>query len=293
MKKLNGLDQIKQYGKTFYLASRFLTPQHAHSATQLYAICRTIDDIVDLTDDREHARERLNSLHKSVEAGDRQDPLVAAFLDLQPAVQIAPLLDLIAGVRSDLETVAIQRPDELLQYAYRVAGTVGLMMCDIFEVTDPVARSHAKDLGIAMQLTNIARDVLEDAQAGRRYLPMEWVGDIKPRDIIEPSNAQRINIQEAVLTLLSEAENMYESGLRGLPALPLRARVSVLIAARAYREIGVCLIKNDCDVWKGRTIVPNTKKLAICAHALVSFNVPPTLDKYPFEKQPSHHHSAR
>jgi len=286
MKAQNGFDQMKYYGKTFYLASRFLTKKHAHSASQLYAICRTIDDIADLTADPDHARERLKSLYESVQIEDRQDPLVAAFLDIRPAVQLAPLLDLITGVLSDLDRVRIQTAAELQLYAYRVAGTVGLMMCDVLGVTDSVARSHATDLGVAMQMTNIARDVLEDARADRRYLPGDWVTDINPKEILAPTETQRLSIQDAVLDLLHWAEDLYESGLRGLPALPFRARLGVLVAAKVYREIGICLIKNKCDVWGVRTVVPNSRKITLCLHTIVNFNARPTLDKRPFEKQP-------
>jgi len=277
-----GPHQMKHYGKTFHLASRFLNTRHAHAAAQLYAICRTIDDIADLTDDPNIARTQLTNLYKSIESSNRSDPLVAAFLDIQPAVQASPLLDLISGVLSDLEVVRIQTTEELHLYAYRVAGTVGMMMCDVFGVTDPDARAYATDLGIAMQMTNIARDVLEDAESNRRYLPGEWLNDIGPQEIIAPSIEQRLNIQSSVLKLLRWADDLYESGLRGLPALPTRARLGVLIAARAYREIGISLINNNCNIWQGRTVVSKVKKTSICIHALVSFNTIPKLNKRAF-----------
>jgi len=277
-----GAHQMKHYGKTFHLASRFLNTRHAHAAAQLYAICRTIDDIADLTDDPNIARAKLTNLYQSIETSNRNDPLVAAFLDIQPAVQAALLLDLITGVLSDLAVVRIQTAEELHLYAYRVAGTVGIMMCDVFGVTDSEARAYATDLGIAMQMTNIARDVLEDAEANRRYLPGEWLNDIEPQEIVAPTVEQRLNIQASVLKLLRWADDMYESGLRGLPALPTRARLGVLIAARAYREIGICLIKNNCNIWQGRTVVSNVKKISICIYALIFFNTIPKLDKRAF-----------
>ena len=285
MRTPDRLAPMRKYGKTFYLASRFLNTRHAQSAATLYAICRQIDDIADLAEDPLAASARLQNLYQAIQTGDRQDPLASDFFDIEPSVQTSPLLELIQGVLSDLDCVRIETDEDLSLYAYRVAGTVGLMMCDLLDVSDPVARKHAADLGMAMQLTNIARDVLEDAQANRRYLPSYLVGKIEPAEILSPTSEQRLNIQSTVQALLVRAEGLYESGLLGLPYLPFRARMSVLIATRVYREIGIKLLENDCNVWGGRIVVSNTKKLTLCAKVLLSFSARPQLDKRAFEKR--------
>jgi phytoene synthase len=289
----DSLAPMKKYGKTFYLASRFLTSQHAQSAATLYAICRQIDDIADLTENPVLARARLEQLYQAIEKEDHLDPLANDFFSITPSVQRVPLLALISGVLSDLDPVRIETDEQLNLYAYRVAGTVGLMMCDVLEVTEPTARQHATDLGMAMQMTNIARDIVEDAQANRRYLPSQHLGPLTPDQILVPSTAQRTRIQEAVHALLVKAESLYESGLRGLPYLPFRARISVLIATRVYREIGIELLKNNCHVWGGRIVISNTRKIALCTRALLSLCMTPKLDKREFEKyrkrsQPQH-----
>ena len=143
--------------------------------------------------------------------------------------------ELIAGMASDAETVRVADEAELLRYCYRAAGTVGLMMCRVLDAREPAAAAHAVDLGIAMQLTNLCRDVADDARMGRRYLPASLVGDLPPGDLIEPSPALRPKVRAAVARLLALAELYYASGEAGLPFLPVRARAGILVAGRVYR----------------------------------------------------------
>ena len=122
-------------------------------------------------------------------------------------------------------------------------------MCDVLDCDDEQALGHAIDLGIAMQLTNIARDVLEDAEMGRRYLPASWVGDLAPEQIVvlakTPNDDAAVTVTNAVSRLLTLADAYYKSGIAGLSYLPLRAHISIAVAALVYRQIGVQLAQQN------------------------------------------------
>ncbi len=173
------------YGKSFHWARRFLGQHMGMKAAQLYQFCRVLDDMAD--GDIQHGPKRLGHIRKDLlTAGTASDPLLThfqPFLTKQkfPTKVIVALID---GLLSDQKPVRIKSDAELLSYAYHVAGTVGILMCNVLDCDDEQALGHAIDLGIAMQLTNIARDVLEDAEMGRRYLPASWVGDLAPEQIV-------------------------------------------------------------------------------------------------------------
>ncbi len=184
------------------------------------------------------------------------------------------LIALIDGLLDDQrEQVIIADEAELLRYAYRVAGTVGLLMCHVLDCHDPDAKAHAIDLGIAMQLTNIARDVLEDAHMGRRYLPTTWTGDLSPQQIVtaadNPNSDDALIITNAVKRLLEMAERFYTSGAKGFASLHWRAHMSIAIAAKVYRQIGVQLADQDYAWHEGRQITTRTTKL-ICSLKAIS-----------------------
>ena len=131
-----------------------------------------------------------------------------------------------------------------------------------------MARAHAIDLGIAMQLTNIARDVLEDAEMGRRYLPASWVGDVKPAQITAASNAPDGEVAKAVSLavrqLLLLADDFYQSGTAGLSYLPLRAHIAIAVAARIYRQIGMQIAATGYGWHQGRQVTSRVTKI-ICS----------------------------
>ena len=145
------------------------------------------------------------------------------------------------------------------------------MMCDVLGVKDPIARHHAIDLGIGMQLTNIARDVEEDALAGRRYLPASWVGDLAPFTITCPNMVTRLRLQYGVKRLLFTAEEFYTSGEAGLPYLPPRARLAIFIASRVYNAIGTVLHNWNYVTWAGRAQVGISSKFAIGLGCIIKY----------------------
>jgi len=156
---------LTQRGRTFHWARRLLSTRHAERATRLYGFCRHIDDLVDDSASLANARAALVAVRQALQTGQSDDPVTCDMLQLMRACDINPTipLELIDGVESDLGAVRVTDMAELLRYCYRVAGTVGLMMTDALDVSAPEALPHAVDLGIAIQLTNICRDLREDA----------------------------------------------------------------------------------------------------------------------------------
>jgi phytoene synthase len=282
---------LQRYGKSFHFASLVLDRATAERCARLYAFCRYVDDIADEADDRCVARERLGAMIEMLAAGQSSDPVVADFLDLASnnGMPVEPAIDLAKGVISDLSDVRIKDLAELHVYCYRVAGTVGLMMCGVLGVHDPRAFPFAIDLGIAMQMTNIARDVSDDAAADRRYLPATMIGDVSPAELINPNVRLQAQLAKALEQLLQEAESYYQSGQAGLVFLPTRSRLGIRIAARVYRQIGIRLRRRNFAVWRGRVVVPLWEKLAVSAIAMKEhFALPGQASKRPLHRQALH-----
>ena len=246
------LEVLKKNSKSFYFAGYLLGPRQFHRIAALYNICRTLDDLADCAEDTNQARANLISVQKAFNSKDISNSLVMIKHRDCAKVKEIHVNSLITGLLTDTEKVKIQTTKKLLVYCYKVAGTVGLMICDIFQIQDPNARAHAIDLGVAMQLTNIARDVLEDAKMGRIYLPQELINDLTPSQIKSPTKTDKIIISAAVNRILFLADEHYNSGFHGLPFLPFRSRFSIFLAGRIYRRIGIKIRKNGTNVWAGR-----------------------------------------
>ena len=271
--KVHDLNQPEQIlatsGESFFWARRFLGRKMGHDAAVLYSFCRVLDDMADgdIPDGPAHLRQ-IQSLMKQGEW--TQHPVLKHHAPLVEAYRLPHdvIGSLVEGLMDDqAPQVLIKDEASLIQYAYKVAGTVGLLMCNILNNEDPRAKAHAVDLGIAMQLTNIARDVVEDAKMGRRYLPGEWVNHLSPEDIVlaskDPQSHEGTLITLAVERLLELAEVYYASGRAGLSYLPLRAHFSIGVAAKVYRQIGRQLLKSS-DSWHGRRQVTSKTSKMLC-----------------------------
>ena len=263
---------LRRHGRTFHFAGRLLGPVHGARAARLYAFCRHVDDLADTAKTREAGSAALAHAALAVRERRALGPETADFLDLmrETGMDARAPLALIEGVTSDLDAVRVSDEAELIDYAYSVAGVVGLMMCDVLDVGDPAAAPFAIDLGMAMQLTNIARDVGADAALGRRYLPGAWVGEAEPEAIADPGPALQGALQTATRQLISLAERYYESGEQGLGFLPAHARPAILTAARVYRAIGARIAANGWRSWDRRAVVSGPEKLARAASALAA-----------------------
>tara|TARA_Y100001978_G_scaffold54742_1_gene49148 strand:+ start:2718 stop:3635 length:918 start_codon:yes stop_codon:yes gene_type:complete len=262
-------------GESFHWAKRFLGQKMGSEAAKLYAFCRLLDDMAD--GDIENGPQRLINIREAlIDGNTNADPALRSFAPLMEDQEfpLPVLIALIDGLLDDQrDEVIIADEAELLRYAYRVAGTVGLLMCHVLDCHDLDAKAHAIDLGIAMQLTNIARDVLEDAQMGRRYLPTTWTGDITPQEIIdcaaEPDSENAKKITQSVERLLEMAESFYISGAKGFSSLHWRAHMSIAIAAKVYRQIGIQLADKGYVWHEGRQVTTRTTKL-ICSFKAIS-----------------------
>jgi 15-cis-phytoene synthase len=258
--------------KSFALAARVLPTSCRDDVAVLYAYCRRADDWIDDAPAIEQPA-RLDQLAAelcSIYANEPQsDPVLAEFQRVveRYAIPEAYPRALLDGFRSDVGAVRIGTLAELLLYAHRVAGVVGLMSCCVFGVREQRALEHANDLGIAMQLTNVCRDVAEDWRRDRVYLPAELLGSAAGAPL---DRAGQTQVQDALRCLLELAERHYASGDLGLRALPLRVAIAVRAARLVYAAIGGRLAAQGYDVNAGRAVVPTWRKLVLVARAVVS-----------------------
>ena len=264
----NAKSVLKKNGKSFHWAGKFLPKECIDKAAELYSFCRILDDIAD--------NGEINSLKylSNIRSSNKKK----TFTDLENIYSIKyPIflnssskkivIDLIDGLILDQKAILFKKEEELIRYSYHVAGTVGIMMCDALKCDNILAKSFAIDLGIAMQLTNIARDVLEDAKMGRRYLPGTWIQNISPKEIVlaaKTNDLKKIHIiSKGIKKLLILAEQYYLSGEKGFIFLPFNTRVAISIASGVYREIGVQLENENYNWQNGRQVTSLYKKIKI------------------------------
>jgi phytoene synthase len=273
---------LSRHARSFRWAGAMLPPDRLDDAAVVYAFCRLVDDLADEADDPEQARVDLSKVRAQLLGKAQADPLVASTRRVlqRGSGTIAPALHLIDGVLSDLDPVMLPTDAALHRYGYQVAGTVGLMMCAVLGVDTREATPFAVDLGVAMQLTNICRDVLEDARRGRVYLPadrLEAAGVPAPR-LVEAAGPgpdldadERLGLATVVRGVLADADGFYTSAEQGMAFIPWRARLAIQVASRVYRAIGVRLRRRGCDPWVGRTVVHWPGKLWWTGAALLGF----------------------
>ena len=250
---------LARAGKSFHLAGKFLPEERRRAATQLYAFCRGLDDLADETGDAE----QIEAVATALEKRDASHPLAGLYLTLENP-DPAPAIALARALRDDTGPTEIADERALLRYCHGVAGTVGLMMARVLGATDSAAAWHAIDLGIALQLTNIARDTREDADHGRRYIPAAWL-DLPPASIRRAPD----KVHENAMRCLALAEPYYASGVAGLVYLPPESRRGILVAARVYREIGEELRRCGPHRTEDRVVVPAWRKATLVAGALL------------------------
>ena len=267
---------LATHGKSFRFAGAFLSRLQLQQAARLYHFCRCIDDIADESDCAVTAYEELHLLKQQLSIDDLSDnPMLNDFKRLQTELQlpIAWPNALIDGVLADTKPFKIEQQADLIRYAYQVAGVVGLMMCPIIRANN-CGHPFAVDLGIAMQLTNIARDIFEDAHLDRCYLPEDWC-NCTPADIIanEPGTQKKVKL--AIRRLLDLADHYYASAQVGFHFLPLRSRLAIAIASKVYRHIGIQIRRRDYCYWQGRVFVPLLTKVVLAVSASLSLlNLP-------------------
>jgi phytoene synthase len=223
-----------------------------------------VDDIADAEPPLKERDSLLESLAVAILEGDTSHQIVrplASLLARFPETR-HPLAALTRACRRDCHTLSLQDESELETYAFGVAGNVGLLMYPLLGGVEPEGERFAADLGIAMQLTNIARDVIEDLSRGRVYLPSEWLANRDIRQMaFEDVRADGVVI-EAVRRIVQLAHDRYARGLSGLRYLAPENRFAIQVAARCYAAIGEGVIQGD-QLAPGRVIVPLSKKISL------------------------------
>ncbi|GAB4039707.1 MAG: phytoene/squalene synthase family protein [Rubrivivax sp.] len=257
--------------KSFFAASLLLPARVRAPATALYAFCRRADDAIDLGGNPLAAMHWLQQRLDGIYAGHPQDiECDRALAAVVPRYGIPrELLDaLLEGFLWDAQGRRYETLTELEDYAARVAGTVGAMMALVMDTSDPQALARACELGVAMQLTNIARDVGEDARNGRLYLPCQWLREagLDPDAwLADPRFDARL--AQVIESLLAAADALYLRAEHGIAALPRDCRPAIRAARLVYAEIGHQLRRDGLDSVARRTVVPRSRKLALMARA--------------------------
>ncbi len=268
---------IVKGSKSFRSASRLFDAEVREDAWLLYAWCRRCDDEIDGQDhgfghedlsseEQQRRLTRLYDLTRRALAGEAMDDQTfAAFqrVALRHRLPDRWPLDLLDGFAMDVEHRQYRTIDDVMTYCWHVAGVVGVMMARVMHVSDPAVLRRAQDLGLAFQLTNISRDVIEDAEGGRVYLPAQWLieAGLEPtaEAVADPANREAVH---AVTTrLLSVAEPYYDSARDGLRGLPFRSSMAIAAARGVYREIGRKVVRRGPGVWGGRVSVGKPMKL--------------------------------
>ena len=234
------------YAKSFNWAGAFLPKETYEDCSSLYNFCRSVDDIADCSDKLSAKVEKLNTFIDSFNSQNCDDEIITDMKRLIIKYNISDkiIFDLFDGVKTDLvDKLEFLSEKEIFLYSYRVAGTVGLMMAKILRVNDRVALLGAIDLGIAMQLTNISRDVIEDKISNRHYIKSSF-SDLK--------------------NTIDIADKFYDNAFFSIRAIPLRMRFAIIVARRVYRKIGYKILScGNFENYKksGRIYVHNIEKI--------------------------------
>lgn len=274
---------ISAGSKSFATASKLFAPATRRSALMLYAWCRHCDDVIDdqqlgfqrPTASEDSALQRLAMLRTQTERAFRgeemHEPAFAAFQQVvmhhhMPAHLAFAHLE---GFAMDVRETRYHTFGETLRYCYHVAGVVGLMMAWIMGVRDEAVLDRACDLGLAFQLTNIARDIVEDAENGRCYLPQAWLAQegMSAEQITCPT--RRENLARLAKRLVMAAEPYYASAKAGLSGLPLRSAWAIGAAHGVYRQIGVKVMAAGPHAWEKRQGTNRLEKTALLAQGAV------------------------
>ena len=254
---MNKKNYLAIFAKSFNWAGFFLPKKTYEDSAKLYAFCRVLDDIADKETDLDSKIRRIDEMRnflkkyydadiKEIHSTDENEKIVHDIITLAKKNDIKKIIleDLVDGVASDLrKRIHISSVKDLLVYSYKVAGTVGLMMSKILMVNDRRALKGAIDLGIAMQLTNIARDVIEDKKMNREYIKPDF---------------------ENIQATLKLAEMFYESSFSSIQKIPFRYKFSIIVARRIYRQIGRKILqKGNMEDYKksGKIYVNNFEKV--------------------------------
>ena len=259
-------DKAAKSGSSFYYSFLFLPPEQRQAITALYAFCREVDDVVDECSDPDLARTKLQWWRTEIAATFQATPSHPVCLALQTAIArfnlpLEHFLEIIDGMEMDLGEVRYPSFKELSLYCYRVASVVGLMAAEIFGYRDRATLKYAHNLGLAFQLTNILRDVREDAKRGRLYIPLDEIAEsgLTPEDVLRQRNSDAMH---ALLNRqLQRAREYYDKALATLPDCDRYAQRSGLAMAAIYRATLDEIEKDGINVFERRVSLTPLRKL--------------------------------
>ncbi len=259
-------DKAAASGSSFYYSFLFLPKAKRRAITALYAFCREVDDVVDECTDEQVARTTLNWWRGQVAeiyGGKPQHPVAIALVPVVVQFNMAQelLLEIIDGMEMDLDQPRYNDFKSLQLYCYRVASVVGLLSVEIFGYQDRQTLKYAHDLGLAFQLTNIIRDVGEDARRNRIYLPMDEMKrfNVTAADILNARESE--NFQKLMALQIDRAQHYYQLALSQLPAVDRKNQRTGLIMAKIYRATLDEVISSGCHVLKERVSLTPLRKL--------------------------------
>ena len=264
---------MQKHGMTFFWASWFLDKPTANKLFAVYALCRRLDDLVDTSNQSSKAKEEISkiiSLTKNNRPKVNFKEFKGIDLNLHPKQNI--INEFLKGQFSDLEFKQPIDLSQLLKYCYRVAGVVGLMICDVLGIHDANLRYFAIDFGIAMQLTNICRDIKEDAQIGRIYLPKSETASLGLNNYKDPSKTDMMIINGARDKLIKLADQYYQSGLYGINRLPKKIKRSFMVASNIYQGIGHKIIQKKYSFNEQRVFLNKYEKLNLTVKTLLKLS---------------------
>jgi phytoene synthase len=257
-----------QSGSSFYYSFLFLPPERRRAITALYAFCREVDDVVDECTDRAVARTKLAWWRGEVAAvfrGAPQHPVARALAEVAPRHNLSEerLSEIIDGMQMDLERNRYPDFETLRVYCHRVAGVVGLLSAEIFGYSDPCTLEYAANLGLAFQLTNIIRDVGEDARRDRIYLPLDELAGhgVTESDILQARETD--NFKRLMAFQIERALGYYRAAFDRLPAADRRPQRAGIIMAAIYQTLLEEIRRDGCRVLAQRTSLTPVRKLWI------------------------------
>jgi len=259
-------NKTAESGSSFYYSFIFLSHERRRAITALYAFCREVDDVVDECSDENVARTTLawwRSQVAAIYAGTPQHPVAQALVPIVKQFKLPQehLFEIIDGMEMDLNQHQYADFKSLQLYCYRVASVVGLLAAEIFGYSDRKTLKYAHDLGIALQLTNIIRDVGEDARRGRIYLPQDEMAQfgVHTSDILNARESDNFN--KLMQFQVERARHFYDIALSELPAVDRKAQRTGLIMATIYRATLEEVVHTGCHVLRERVSLPPLRKL--------------------------------
>jgi 15-cis-phytoene synthase len=259
-------NKTAQSGSSFYYSFMFLSPERRRAITALYAFCREVDDVVDECSDENVARTTLawwRGQVAAIYAGTPQHPVAQALVPVVKQFNLPQehLLEIIDGMEMDLSQHQYADFKSLQLYCYRVASVVGLLAAEIFGYSDRKTLKYAHDLGIAFQLTNIIRDVGEDARRGRIYLPQDEMAQfgVHTNDILNARENEAFH--KLMQFQIERAQHYYDQALAELPEADRKSQRTGLIMAAIYRATLAEVALSGCHVLKERISLTPLRKL--------------------------------